>query len=254
MLRHHELSAEPRYLLRFCATIASAALGLASACKEDAAAPGRITTDAPPRVNTPAPAAAPPGSGKSAAQAVVPAVVFLGDSLTAGFGLSESEALPAQIQKKFEAARLPYRSINAGRSADTSAGGLARLDWYFREGMALEAIVIGLGSNDAMRGLPLDALESNLRAIVRRIHERKPDAKVFIWGLRTFPNLGPEYVAAFAEIFPRVAATENAILIPFPLEGVAGNPELNQEDGIHPTARGTELVAQRIWDTLQQHL
>jgi acyl-CoA thioesterase-1 len=120
--------------------------------------------------------------------------------------------------------------------------------------VALEALVVGLGSNDAMRGLPLDALENNLKQIVRRTHERKPKAKVFIWGLRTFPNLGPEYASSYAAVFPRVAEAERAVLIPFPLEGVAGHAELNQEDGIHPTAQGTELVAQNIWRVLEAHL
>lgn len=183
-----------------------------------------------------------------------PAVVFLGDSLTAGLGLAEHEALPARIQARLDTERLGFRAINAGRSGDTSAGGLARLDWYFRDAVDLRALVIGLGSNDAMRGLSLEALEANLRQIIRRTRERKPNAKIFLWALRTFPNLGPDYARAYEAVFPRIAADEGVTLIPFPLEDVAGRRELNQEDGIHPTAEGTEKVAERIWSVLRAEL
>lgn len=195
-----------------------------------------------------------PASATKPPTAPTPAVVFLGDSLTAGMGLPEQDALPARIQKRLDAAGLPYRAINAGRSGDTSAGGLARLDWYFRDSIELGALVIGLGSNDAMRGLPLTAMEENLRQIIRRTRERKPDAKIFLWALETFPNLGPEYARGYAEVFPRVAASEKVTLIPFPLQDVAGRPELNQGDGIHPTAEGTEHVAERIWSVLSPAL
>lgn len=183
-----------------------------------------------------------------------PAIVFLGDSLTAGFGLSQGEALPALIQQKLEAGRLPFRTINAGRSGDTTAGGLARVDWYLQDSLEVSAVVIGLGSNDAMRGLPLETLERNLRQIIARIRERKPSAKIFLWELRTFPNLGQAYAADYAAVFPRVAEAEKVILIPFPLEPVAARPELNQSDGIHPNAEGTRAVAERVWASLAPQL
>ncbi|HEU4581698.1 MAG TPA: GDSL-type esterase/lipase family protein, partial [Polyangiaceae bacterium] len=194
------------------------------------------------------------GPVQQASDANVPAIVFLGDSLTAGLGLAQDEALPARIQQRLDAAGLTYRSINAGRSGDTSAGGLARIDWYFREQIDLRALVIGLGSNDAMRGLSLTSLEENLQQLIRRTRERKPSAQIFLWALQTFPNLGPEYARQYAEVFPRVAAREHVTLIPFPLADVAGHPDLNQEDGIHPTAEGTELVAERIWAVLKPAL
>jgi acyl-CoA thioesterase-1 len=183
-----------------------------------------------------------------------PVLLFLGDSLTAGFGLAESEALPARIQKRLDEAGLRYRALNAGRSGDSSAGGLARLDWYFRDSIDVRAIVIGLGSNDALRGLPLEGLEANLRQIIVRVRERKPHTKIFLWALETFPNLGRDYASAYRAVFPRVAESENVTLIPFPLEDVAGRPELNQADGVHPTAAGTELVAERIWVVLRPQL
>jgi acyl-CoA thioesterase-1 len=181
-------------------------------------------------------------------------IVFLGDSLTAGLGLAENEALPARIQARVDAAGLGYRVINAGRSGDTTAGGLARLDWYFREGVEVRALVIGLGSNDAMRGLPLSAVEENLRQIIAKAREKRPSAKIFLWALETFPNMGKEYGEAYAAIFPRVAASEGVVLLPFPLEEVAARPELNQEDGIHPNAEGTERMAERIWTSLRAEL
>lgn len=199
----------------------------------------------------PAPAAA---AEQAPAARSAPAIVFLGDSLTAGLGLAESEALPALIQRRVDGERLPYRVVNAGRSGDTTAGGLARLDWYFKESVDLRALVIGLGSNDAMRGLPLDTMEANLRQIIRRTRERKPAARIFLWELKTFPNLGQDYALAYAAVFPRVAQSEGVTLIPFPLESVAARPDLNQSDGIHPNAEGTQHVAERVWASLRPGL
>jgi acyl-CoA thioesterase I len=186
--------------------------------------------------------------------AAAPVIVFLGDSLTAGLGLPEAEALPARIQARVHSAGLPYRVINAGRSGDTTAGGLARLDWYFREGVEVHALVIGLGSNDAMRGLPLSSIEENLRQIIAKARQKRPNAKIFLWALETFPNMGKEYGEAYKAIFPRVAASEGVRLLPFPLEEVAARAELNQADGIHPNAEGTERVADRIWASLKPEL
>jgi acyl-CoA thioesterase I len=194
------------------------------------------------------------GSAASNVAAGGPSIVFLGDSLTAGFGLSEGEALPALIQQKIEAGHLPFRVINAGRSGDTTAGGLARIDWYLKESLDLRVVVIGLGSNDAMRGLPLETMERNLRQIIARVRERKPSAKIFLWELRTFPNLGQAYADDYAAVFPRVAEAEAVTLIPFPLEAVAARPELNQGDGIHPNAEGTRAVAERVWASLAPQL
>jgi acyl-CoA thioesterase I len=213
--------------------------GLCLHCESSPPAPVSVADQTQTRVESPRPRAA---------------LVFLGDSLTAGLGLSESEALPARVQQRLDAAGLEYRAINAGRSGDTTAGGLARLDWYFRDSIDLHALVIGLGSNDAMRGLSLDAMEQNLTQIIRRTRERKPDAKIFIWALETFPNLGPEYAEQYRAVFPRVAQGEQVTLIPFPLIDVAGRPELNQADGVHPSAAGTELVAERIWSALRPQL
>jgi acyl-CoA thioesterase I len=203
--------------------------------------------------DTPTPASGPAPPPAASAESA-PTVVFLGDSLIAGFGLAEQESLPALIQRRVDTAHLPYRVVNAGRSGDTTAGGLARIDWYFKDSIDLRALVIGLGSNDAMRGLPLQAVEDNLRQMIHRTRQRKPHAKIFLWELKTFPNLGQEYAGDYAAIFPRVAQSEGVSLIPFPLEDVAARPELNQSDGIHPTAEGTALVADRVWAALLPNL
>jgi acyl-CoA thioesterase I len=212
------------------------------------AACGACTSD-PPAAST-AGGAGPAGAAGAVAAASAGSIVFLGDSLTAGLGLAENEALPALIQQRVDAAHLPYRVVNAGRSGDTTAGGLARIDWYLKDSLDLRALVIGLGSNDAMRGLPLETMEENLRRTIRRVRERKPAAKIFLWELKTFPNLGQRYAGDYAAVFQRVAQSEGVVLIPFPLEAVAAHPELNQSDGIHPNAEGTQRVADRVWETL----
>jgi acyl-CoA thioesterase I len=195
------------------------------------------------------------GSGGSAAAAASsgrePAVVFLGDSLTAGLGLAEREAVPSLIQNEIDHAGLRYRVINAGRSGDTTAGGLSRIDWYLRDSVDLRVLVIGLGSNDAMRGLPLSSVEDNLVAIVQRTRAKHPGVPILLWEMKTFPNMGADYGDAYAALFRRVAEREKIHLIDFPLADVAGKPELNQPDGIHPTAEGTTKVAARIWQALR---
>ncbi len=198
------------------------------------------------------PAEAPPPRDAGVRES--PAIVFLGDSLTAGRGLAEADAVPAKIAERVEAAGFDYRVINAGRSGDTTAGGLTRLNWYLRDTVRLKVLVIGLGSNDAMRGQPIDSIESNLEKIVDATRAKVPDAKILLWSMKTFPNMGEAYREDYEEVFARVAASKKITLIPFPLADVAGRPELNQPDGIHPTKAGTALVAERIWATLKRVL
>jgi acyl-CoA thioesterase-1 len=235
-----------------------------TACRGDApsrAAPPRPSQSTPsqgtPSQGTPSqgtPAQGVPAQSTPTAQQAAPALVFLGDSLTAGHGLAASESLPARIEARLTREGLKYRVINAGRSGDTSAGGLARLPWYLRKDQRVAAIVIGLGSNDAMRGLPLAELENNLRRMVRTIRAFDPGIQVLLFQMHTFPNMGREYADAYSELFPRVARSEGIPLLPFPLEGVAGVPALNQADGIHPTAEGTQRMADNVWRALAPHL
>jgi acyl-CoA thioesterase-1 len=199
-------------------------------------------------------AAQPAGTAARAATPGRPTLVFLGDSLTAGFGLAAGEAIPALIQGEIDRAGLGLRVVNAGRSGDTTAGGKARVDYYLRPEVAPRGLVVWLGGNDILRGLPVAEIESNLRAIVRRVHAFDGSLPVFLVQMRAFPNLGAEYGQAFEAVFPRVAESEGAVLLPFPMGEVAGRAGLNQDDGIHPTAEGARVIAKALWSALGPRL
>ncbi len=181
-----------------------------------------------------------------------PRVIFLGDSLTAGYALDADQAYPALIQRKLDAAGLSYRVINSGISGDTTAGGLRRIDWLLRRPATV--VVIALGANDGLRGFPPGETARNLDAIVRRIKETSPETRVLIAGMRLPANLGPSHVKAFEAVFPEIAERHNLPLMPFLLEGVAGNPELNLPDGIHPNADGQKILAEHMWRFLRPYL
>ncbi|MCB1137272.1 MAG: arylesterase [Leptospiraceae bacterium] len=183
-----------------------------------------------------------------------PAILFLGDSLTAGLGLEKFQAAPALIQKKIDAKGWSLEVINGGVSGDTTAGGLSRLDFYFKNRKNIQFLVIGLGSNDGMRGIALDEIRSNLNSIVEKARGHNPKITIFLYELMTFPNMGPQYAADFRKIFPEVARKQKIHLISFPLQGVAGNETLNQKDGIHPTVEGTKIMASNIWKDLEPEL
>ena len=175
-----------------------------------------------------------------------PLVVFLGDSLTAGLGLPEEEAFPALVEEELRSRGTPLRVVNAGVSGDTSAGGLRRLDWLLRQQPDL--LVVELGVNDALRGQPVEEIERNLREIVERA--RAAGAGVLLLGLQIPPSYGAEYAESYAAIYPRIADDLDVPLVPFLLEGVAGNPDLNLPDGIHPTAEGHEIMAGTVTERL----
>ena len=183
-----------------------------------------------------------------------PVILFLGDSLTAGFGVPVEKSFPSLVQEAFLKENIGLRVINGGRSGDTSAGGLDRLDWYLQSNLPIKHFVLCLGSNDAMRGLPLPQLEQNLNKILNRVKTEYPEAKIYISQLYTFSNLGESYTAQFEEIFPRVAQKQGATLLPFILSDVAGQAHLNQPDGIHPNEQGTQLVADFVLKELKPHL
>ena len=175
-----------------------------------------------------------------------PLVVFLGDSLTAGLGVNEDQAYPALVAKRLVAEGHPVRVLNAGVSGDTSAGGLRRLEWLLAQRPAV--VVVSLGANDGLRGLALDQTESNLRAIVTRA--RAAGCRVLLLGMMVPPNYGPDYGPKFAAMFPKLAKELDVPLVPFLLEGVGGRPELNQGDGIHPTAAGHRIMAETVYPRL----
>jgi acyl-CoA thioesterase I len=176
-------------------------------------------------------------------------VVVLGDSLAAGLGVEPGQAFPALLQKKIDATGWSYTVVNAGVSGDTSAGGLARIDWLLRRKM--DVLILELGGNDGLRGIPISATKTNLQAILDRVGQKYPEARVVVIGMQMPPNMGEEYTAAFQKIFPELAAKNHAALVPFLLEGVGVKPELNQEDRIHPTAAGHEIVAENVWKILK---
>ncbi len=208
---------------------------LAAGCSpgDRASLPVKAAAPAPPPA--PAPAAATPEDTE-------PLVVFLGDSLTAGYGLGGEQAYPALVEKRLEEEGIPVEVLNAGVSGDTTAGGLARLDWLLSQ--KPDVVVVGLGGNDGLRGLPLEQAEHNLREIVRR--SKAAGARVLLLGMQIPPNYGPEYAQGFSDMYPRIAKEMDVPLVPFLLEGVGGVAGLNQSDGIHPTAEGQEKVADLV--------
>lgn len=177
-------------------------------------------------------------------------MVFLGDSLTAGLGLAQEQAYPALVQKKIDDAGLDYEVVNAGVSGDTSAGGLSRLDWAL-EG-DVKVMVVALGGNDGLRGLPAEELKKNLSTIIERAQAKR--VKVILAGMEAPPNFGQAYIASFHQVYPEVARQYGVPLIPFLLQGVAGIDGLNQRDGIHPTAEGARTVADNVWTVLRPTL
>ena len=171
-----------------------------------------------------------------------PRIVVLGDSLTAGFGLAQEVAFPARLEAALRAEGHGWRVVDAGVSGDTSAGGLARLDWVLAD--APEIVIVELGANDGLRGLPTDRMEANLDAILAQIGES--GALTLLAGMRAPANFGPDYAAAFRAVYERLAARHEVAFYPFFLEGVAMEPALNQPDGIHPNAAGVAEIVRRI--------
>ncbi len=177
-------------------------------------------------------------------------VVFMGTSLTAGYGLDDpADAYPARVQAKIDSAGLPYRVVNAGLSGETSAGALRRVGWVVRG--PVDVFVLETGANDGLRGLDVGATRANIAAIVRKVRAARPAARIAIVQMEAPPNLGPAYTSAFHAMFPSVAREEGVRLIPFLLDGVAGNRALNQGDGIHPNVRGAQAVAANVWRALE---
>jgi acyl-CoA thioesterase I len=176
-------------------------------------------------------------------------VLFLGDSITAGYGLDLSEAYPALLQQRINQHGLNFKVINAGQSGDTSAGGLGRMDWLLKN--RVDVLVLELGVNDGLRGLPVEVTRKNLQAIIDRARQRYPQIKVVVAGMKIPPNMGAEYSRDFEAMFATLAKKNNAALIPFILEGVGGVSKMNLPDGIHPTAKGHEIVAENVWKVLE---
>jgi acyl-CoA thioesterase-1 len=169
-------------------------------------------------------------------------IVALGDSLVAGYGLPANAAFPVQLEKALNAKGVAVEVANAGVSGDTSSGGLGRLDWSVPEGT--EAVIVTLGANDMLRGLDPKVARDALTQIVQKLKARK--IEVLLTGMQSAPNMGPDYARAFNAIYPDIAKSENVLLYPFYLDGIAGDAKLNQRDGIHPTEAGIAAIVQRV--------
>ncbi len=192
------------------------------------------------------------GTEEATAESSGKKILFFGDSLTAGYGLDVTDAFPAIIQEKVDSLGLDYQVVNAGLSGETTASGRNRMAWVLDDDISV--VVLELGANDGLRGIPLEETRKNLQAMVDMIQEKLPQATIVLAGMQIPPNMGPEYTSGFRDIFPELAEKEDLALIPFLLEGVAGIPELNQGDGIHPTQKGQQLVAENVWEILAEVL
>lgn len=179
-------------------------------------------------------------------------ILFFGNSLTAGYGLQPSEAFPALIQKKIDSLQLPYKVINAGLSGETSAGGKNRIDWLLKQ--PIDIFVLELGANDGLRGIPPQATQANLQAIIDKVKAKYPDVKIVLAGMEIPPSMGGAYAAQFRVIFRQLAEKNDVAFIPFLLEGVAGERKLNLPDGVHPTVEGQRILAENTWAILKDVL
>lgn len=221
--------------LRWSSIIVAAAALLAG-CRGDPPrdSPHRTATDTSPQVGV---------------STDVPAIVFLGTSITAGLGLDPDQAYPNRIQEKLDSAGFRYRVINAGVSGETSAGALSRISWVLRQAPAV--LIIETGANDGLRGQNPSAVRANIQALIDSTRKLSPATRIILAGMQALPNLGSDYVKQFVAIYPELARRNNISLIPFILEGVAGVDRLNQADGIHPTPEGQRIVANNVWRVLE---
>lgn len=176
-------------------------------------------------------------------------ILFFGNSLTAGYGLDPELAFPNLIQQKIDVEKASYTVINAGLSGETSAGGLSRIDWVMNQ--PIDIFILELGANDGLRGLPLESTRKNLQGITDKVRQKYPDVKIVIAGMMVPPNMGETYSNEFVKIYPELARKSNAKLITFLLDGVAGNPDLNLPDGVHPNIEGHKIVADNVWKILK---
>jgi acyl-CoA thioesterase-1 len=199
-------------------------------------------------------AAPPVGGGAPGGDSVnstgEPTVVFMGTSLTAGYGLADpGQAYPALLARRADSLGLAVRVVNAGLSGETSAGALRRVDWVLRG--PVDAFVLETGANDGLRGLDVDSTRANIVAAIRRVRALRPAARILLVQMEAPPNLGADYTSRFRAIYPATAKSEGVTLLPFLLEDVAGRAALNQPDGVHPTAEGARRVADTLWPALE---
>lgn len=225
-----------KYLLILCLfSIISCGDNTSSTAKKTPTTPAPKTTEVAP---------------KPAATAKKKTIVFFGNSLTAAYGLDPSQGFVGLIGQRIDSLGLDYKVVNAGLSGETSAGGNSRVDWILRQ--KIDVFVLELGANDGLRGTSTEETYKNLNAIIRKVKTKYPEVKILICAMEAMPNMGEKFTTEFRGIFSKLAKENNATLIPFFLSNVGGIPELNQADGIHPTAKGHQLVAENIWEVLKE--
>lgn len=176
-------------------------------------------------------------------------IVFFGNSLTAGYGLEPDQAFPALLQERIDSLGLPYKAVNAGLSGETSAGGKSRIDWLLKQ--PIDVFVLELGANDGLRGIDPASTYDNLGTIIDKVREQNPEAEIILAGMQMPPSMGQRFTKEFEQVYTRLAKDKDVALIPFLLEGVAGEQALNQGDGIHPTIEGQRILADNVWTVLE---
>lgn len=179
-------------------------------------------------------------------------ILFFGNSLTAGMGLEVEQAFPALIQKKLDTVNKSFKIINAGLSGETTASGRNRLSWVLKQ--KVDIFVLELGANDGLRGIPLSETRKNLQEMIETVRDHNPEVKILLAGMQIPPNMGQDYTSEFKLIYPELAKKNDIELVPFLLQDVAGIPELNQADGIHPTVDGQKILAKNVWAVLEKML
>lgn len=179
-------------------------------------------------------------------------ILFVGTSLTAGYGIDPQQSYPSLIQRRIDSLGLNYDAVNAGVSGETSSGALHRMDWLLRQ--RVDVFVLETGANDGLRGLPVDSLRSNIQRIIDDVKRAHPNAKILLVGMEALPNMGRQYATGFRRVYEELARRNHVVLLPFLLKGVAGVDSLNQPDMVHPNARGAAVVAETVWSALRPML
>lgn len=179
-------------------------------------------------------------------------ILFFGTSLTAGYGLEQGEAYPELLQKRLDSLKMPYKAVNGGLSGETSAAGKSRISWLLKQPVAV--FVLELGANDGLRGIAVKETTLNLQSIIDQVKKKYPQVKLVLTGMEVPPNMGQQYASDFRNMFKALAAKNDMVFVPFLLDGVAGIPKLNQNDGIHPTAEGQKILANNVWEKLKDVL
>lgn len=176
-------------------------------------------------------------------------ILFFGDSITAGYGLDREQAFPALIGEKVDSLGLDYDVVNAGQSGETSAGGVRRVDWILQQ--RPDIFFLELGGNDGLRGVDPENTKNNLQKIIDKVSDKYPETVIVLAGMQALPNMGQDYTFRFNRIFEELAEENDVVFMPFVLDDVAGNPDLNMSDGIHPTAEGHQIVAENVWEIIK---